>query len=124
MCEVCKRITEPTKDIFWTFARTHAPGTQEEFQRIENKDSHFCPVCGRSLDLTERDPGWIPVSERLPAVMGDYLVSDAYGHVHVMFCTPHLESPWGISEHDQRFFPVVAWMPLPIPYNEVNKNDD
>jgi deoxyribodipyrimidine photolyase-like uncharacterized protein len=48
-CEVCERITEANKDIFWVFARTHQPGTQEEFLRIPYKDVRFCPVCGREI---------------------------------------------------------------------------
>lgn len=48
-CKVCERITEANKDIFWVFARTHQPGTQEEFLRIPYKDVRFCPVCGREI---------------------------------------------------------------------------
>ncbi len=47
MCKVCERITEANKDIFWVFARTHQPGTQEEFHRVPVR---FCPVCGREFD--------------------------------------------------------------------------
>lgn len=55
MCEVCERITEANKDIFWVFARTHQPGTQEEFLRIPYKDVRFCPVCGREFAHKKED---------------------------------------------------------------------
>jgi hypothetical protein len=48
-CKVCEKITEANKDIFWVFARTHQPGTREEFLRIPYEDVRFCPVCGREI---------------------------------------------------------------------------
>lgn len=49
-CKVCERITEANKDIFWVFARTHQPGTREEFLQIPYEETRFCPVCGREID--------------------------------------------------------------------------
>lgn len=49
-CKVCEKITEANKDIFWTFARTHQPGTREEFLRIPYEETRFCPVCGREIE--------------------------------------------------------------------------
>lgn len=49
-CKVCEKITEANKDIFWTFARTHQPGTKEEFLKIPYEDTRFCPVCGREIE--------------------------------------------------------------------------
>jgi hypothetical protein len=49
-CKVCERITEANKDIFWVFARTHQPGTREEFLQIPYEDTRFCPVCGREIE--------------------------------------------------------------------------
>ena len=48
-CKVCERITDANKDIFWAFARTHQPGTREEFLQIPYEDVRFCPVCGREI---------------------------------------------------------------------------
>ncbi len=52
-CRVCEKITEANKDIFWVFARTHQPGTQEEFHRVPVR---FCPVCGREISAAEGIP--------------------------------------------------------------------
>ena len=52
-CEVCERITEANKDIFWVFARTHQPEDKEEFHRVP---AQFCPVCGREFSAAERIP--------------------------------------------------------------------
>ena len=48
-CKVCEKITEANKDIFWVFARTHQPGTREEFLQIPYEETRFCPVCGREI---------------------------------------------------------------------------
>lgn len=49
-CKVCEKITEANKDIFWVFARTHQPGTREEFLQIPYEETRFCPVCGREIN--------------------------------------------------------------------------
>lgn len=49
-CKVCERITEANKDIFWVFARTHQPGTQDEYLQIPCEEVRFCPVCGREIE--------------------------------------------------------------------------
>ena len=54
-CKVCERITDANKDIFWVFARTHQPGTAEEFMRV---DYRFCPVCGREINKERTLEPW------------------------------------------------------------------
>jgi RNA polymerase subunit RPABC4/transcription elongation factor Spt4 len=56
-CKVCEKITEANKDIFWVFARTHQPGTREEFLRIPYEETRFCPVCGREITKEGADGG-------------------------------------------------------------------
>lgn len=52
-CEVCERITEANKDIFWVFARTHQPEDKEEFHRVP---ARFCPACGREIGKINNMP--------------------------------------------------------------------
>lgn len=54
-CKVCEKITKANKDIFAVFARTHQPGTAEEFMRV---DYRFCPVCGREIDRERQMEPW------------------------------------------------------------------
>ena len=56
-CKVCEKITEANKDIFWVFARTHQPGTREEFLQIPYEETRFCPVCGREITKEGADGG-------------------------------------------------------------------
>ena len=57
-------------------------------------------------DFFDGDP-WIPVSERLPEDTGYYLTTTKYGEVYCDYWT-------GISF--DRSETVIAWMPLPAPY--------
>lgn len=76
--------------------------------------------------LTER-PQWIPCSKRLPEEIGDYIVTEdlsdgvlavyvsSFGHVRTGKLCFYYEDEDGraITIDD-----IVAWMPLPIPYQE------
>ena len=58
MCKVCEKTTEANKDIFWVFARTHQPGTREEFLQIPYEETRFCPVCGREINKVRTLEPW------------------------------------------------------------------
>lgn len=47
MCESCRHIKDPAKDIF---IRTYAEGTQNEYHN--EAKARYCPVCG--CDLKDR----------------------------------------------------------------------
>lgn len=51
MCESCRHIKDPAKDIF---IRTYAAGTQNEYHN--EAKARYCPVCGCDLKdrLTEK----------------------------------------------------------------------
>lgn len=59
---------------------------------------------------------WIPVEERLPKWGERVLTCDAKGNIHIMTELKIPGKPFGVGENHPRFFPVVAWMPLPEPY--------
>lgn len=54
-CEVCERITDAGKDIFWTFARTHQPQDKDGFHRVP---ARFCPACGREISKERNMEEW------------------------------------------------------------------
>lgn len=86
---------------------------------------------------------WIPVSERLPEDSGDYLVcpSDSvlynfldFRKVMIMPYDVDCEAfGWwqerydpislGFVDSDFYEFEVIAWMPMPEPYEEVRRDD-
>ena len=55
----------------------------------------------------DAEPHWIPCSERLPEKDGYYLTTTCYRQVYCDF--------WN-EDHFDRTEAVIAWMPLPEPY--------
>lgn len=64
---------------------------------------------------TLEQTSWIPVSERLPEEDGMYLISTCMNCIDTcLFYKDDDEYLW-VDYEDS----VIAWMPLPEPYNEV-----
>lgn len=69
--------------------------------------------------VTPKQPGWIPVTERLPENDNDVLVTDGEDCAVAYWRTD--AQAWDDSMHgwcDLYGLEVVAWMPLPAPYRE------
>lgn len=81
---------------------------------IENFNRDIDKIWGYILNSNPR--GWIPVEERLPETFTNVLTCDSYGNIHMMRHLSGDEVPFGIREDNEKFYPVVAWMPLPKPY--------
>lgn len=66
------------------------------------------------------EPHWIPVTERLPDKDGCYLVSGKWGSgkESVGDCEFSVEDGYFPTAWN---FDVLAWMPLPEPFNEVTE---
>ena len=64
-----------------------------------------------------KDPHWIPCSERLPSDSDYYLVTDAYGDMSAIWFA-HEKDYYGESEWRETEDEILAWMPLPEPYKE------
>ena len=58
--------------------------------------------------------GWIPCSERLPGENGEYVVMVKYAEYPTVL--DYLCGAW--CDHNECYYEVVAWMPLPAPYTE------
>jgi hypothetical protein len=87
----------------------------------------------------EKENGWIPVSERLPEDEKEYLVTleKVYGTPEKLYGIANYlkfgdagywnENKYGYLEWDKysdghggtKMYKVIAWMPLPEPYKEV-----
>lgn len=83
-------------------------------------------------NLPSAEPGWIPIEEKLPEVGESVLVTfsliEKYSWVKIArygtpihdehnVCFYESDSEWG----DCEISGVTAWMPLPEPYQEVNR---
>ena len=63
----------------------------------------------------EPEPQWIPVSERLPECGKPVLWSNECGSVFTSAITVMTDHSWAIGKR-HRLAEVIAWMPLPKPY--------
>jgi hypothetical protein len=61
------------------------------------------------------EPHWIPCSDRLPEKDGYYLTTTCYRQVYCDF--------WN-EDHFDRTEAVIAWMPLPKPYEVEDEKTD
>ena len=69
-------------------------------------------------------PEWIPVSERLPDERGLYLITfGKYDSVLDAHEAHYVNGEWLMLDHSYKFKTVRAWMPLPEPYREDDKNE-
>lgn len=90
-----------------------------------------CPI--DEQPTIEAEPRWIPCSERLPEKLFGCLVTvwdtnpitfDEFENILPYFVGWDGEQ-WNDDDGEQCPFEVIAWMPLPEPYREVEdgKND-
>ena len=120
--EIAKRIVKGitdkiecnTADIddwaeFWGF-------TREEYEEFLDMP----------IKALEQEPRWIPVSEKLPENKETVLVTFKHfvsgntiglGSVILLRGKPH----WHVREQNLGTYDVLAWMPLPKAYSEVEK---
>lgn len=105
---------------------------EEAIQIIGKYDINGCGYCHQggneieeafnmAIEALEQKPQWIPTSERYPRPDDEYklfLVTDDKGKVSVQ------EFYLSLDEEPQPYFSgmtnVVAWMPLPNAYKEVD----
>ena len=98
-----------------------------------DKERHSCPRWNRVIrqtvdDMQAAQPGWIPVTEKCPEIGQIVLCSlktrRYYGRIHV--CKYRAADKYydhSYFDWDHNGFPdVVAWMPLPKPW-EGEKDD-
>ena len=88
-----------------------------EFGHWMHSNGFNCALTAISVDLekipsvTPKQPGWIPVAERLPTSNNSYLVWMPFTpEGHHITVAEWCGSYWNIKT------PIMAWMPLPKPW--------
>ena len=72
--------------------------------------------CSEIIKEESQNSGWIPCSERLPNAEVDVLACDMYGRLWLANWFDY----WGWCDiTGENRIAVIAWMPLPEPYKEV-----
>ena len=80
----------------------------------------------RAIEIVKQEAekynnGWIPVSEKLPEDFETYLVTnvDSFGQRHTYKGWYGVEHKiWHMEGNSERKLNVVAWQPLPQPYQQ------
>ena len=97
----------------------HLDRTMSVEEMLDTYTNEGCPT----IYSNPEQPKWIPVSKELPEKGGDYLVTISFDigaeepvrEVYKgFFCA--LSQKWLNRDED-----VIAWMPLPKPYREVEE---
>ena len=111
-----------------------------EFFQMNPQHFNFVNLIDDIKEIPSAEPKWIPVSERLPDEYGEYLitwttsqskrpfigisegeVTSEYDHEHYRFKFEWLLEDYIKNYHDVK---VIAWMPLPEPYEPQEKSDE
>jgi hypothetical protein len=88
----------------------------------------YCDV-NNMPSVTPQEPRWIPVSERLPQEAFGCLVTVIDTDVHTQeefenilpYFVGYDGETWNDADGEPISFEVIAWMPLPEPYREVEE---
>lgn len=94
---------------------------------LYDHDRHNCPRFNKVIPtaIADAQQRWIPVTERLPEKDGRYFVTLENGYTKILgyASTQTIRYPQGFYYISENGFawrktqnPVVAWMPLPTPY--------
>ena len=108
---------------------------KHEHDRVDTFDTNISLMCKDVLDYLEQEPKWIPVSEELPKKDESVLLticanSSLYGFnenfVKVM-CGSYNpcedKRDWIVNEIRYYIDNVIAWMPLPKPYEPQERSE-
>lgn len=95
--------------------------TDDEIQRmqdIEQAQIEKAYDIGYAEGKADAEPQWIPCSKRMPEEYGNYLITTHDGNVDIGTIDPKKKSVWSACDSDGFYWlrEVVAWMPLPKPY--------
>lgn len=98
------------------------PATPEDY--AEGYDEGIRNAAAIVLQMPSAQPGWIPITERLPEEETIYLITFGSGHVRLSSWHKDTKYNHGFDNIETGFledgtmvhFGVTAWMPLPKPW--------
>ena len=85
---------------------------------IESQEIAF-RACLNVVEQIEPKTVWIPVTEKIPETNDDVLVYDGVDIFVAYYQTKDMWQGWKSTDNAfDRVTPIIAWMPLPKPYEE------
>lgn len=119
--------------IYWALKKYEDTGlTPEEIVALNTFDGIQAAKATEKLQEEQRKHRWIPVSERLPEVGKEVLVQWEKYDISTRNTCIYIDKMWRGKGGETVFETylgspngkVVAWMPLPEPYREVNHDKE
>jgi hypothetical protein len=90
----------------------------KEYDKEQHCCHRFTKVIRGALDEVKQQ-GWIPVAERLPEIHKDVLVTDR--EVSDVYVSYYCGGGYWDTDTGGENNRIIAWMPLPDPYQEDRK---
>ena len=86
------------------------------------KEGRMTEAQYQKIDRNLKEPQWVPYSERLPEEDGRFLVflPDRNG---TFMCADFLGGKWYPDDYECTSNHVIAWMPLPKPYEKEGESN-
>ena len=76
------------------------------------------------MPSVKQEPKWIPVSERLPEFRKEVLTCTDGGFIEIQSLEESYGGYWENQKGDwSDFDEIIAWMPLPTPYEPQERSD-
>ena len=117
--KIIEKLEEEKMSYFLTIANTGD-------EKLDCAYEHTGDALDKAIDIVKQEAekynnGWIPVSEKLPEDFETYLVTnvDSFGQRHTYKGWYGVEHKiWHMEGNSERKMNVVAWQPLPQPYQQ------
>ena len=126
-------IDRAIKEIENEFAEVLTSHGYDSYEKADLFYQWYCDglmkAIGILLDMEEEQPRWIPCSERLPeeenksywiCTDGGYQCECRWTNVNHLWTNLTTDWHWHIMDVPQ-YSKVIAWIPLPEPYEEVEQ---
>ena len=97
---------------------------QGAIKKPNTKDGYLGQAIDMAIKALEQEPNWIPVSEKLPEERVNVLICDIDGDVYIAYMWNIIYAnriAWSDASSFDNIKSVIAWMPLPKPYREVEE---
>ena len=116
--KIIEKLAEESKKWLDVYEKEHLKGNYNNYADGMN-DAFDEAIEIVKQEAEQYNNGWIPVSEKLPEDYETYLVTnvDSFGQRHTYKGWYGVEHKiWHMEGNSERKMNVVAWQPLPKPY--------